>query len=77
MLIRAHEWELERLSARGCSAIEQEQLLKSGLDNAISLHAELADTLEHEFQYSVIPIRKLVAVQLECGLKIAEYVKTL
>ncbi len=77
MLIRAHEWELERLSAQGCSAIEQERLLKSGLDNAISMHAQLADTLEHEFQYSVIPIRKLVAVQLECGLKIAEYVKTL
>lgn len=41
------------------------------------MHAELANTFEHEFQYSVIPIRKLVAVQLECGLKIAEYVKTL
>ena len=68
MLIRAHEYELD--SATG----EQLDALKAGMKLAERLHGELADELEREMHYSVIPIKKLMNIQLECGLKVAEYI---
>ena len=69
MLIRAHEYELEREH----SAAAETALLK-GKAMAEALHKQLAVELEEKFNYSVIPIRKLINIQLECGLKAAQII---
>ena len=46
--------------------------LKTARDIAISRHREITDQLEQEFQYEVVPIRKLVSIQLECGLLVSQ-----
>ena len=38
-------------------------------------HKKLSDYLEKEIDYEVVPIRKLVHIQLCCGLHMAEYLK--
>ena len=38
-------------------------------------HKKLSDYLEKEIDYEVVPIRKLVYIQLCCGLNMAEYLK--
>lgn len=68
MLIRAHEYELEKEVDD-----KTKRILLEGQRQAEALHTELADELEQAFRYEVIPIRKLVAIQLECGLKVAKY----
>ncbi len=68
MLIRAHEYELNTANAADLPALQQ------GQQKAEALHKELAEELEREMHYSVIPIKKLVNIQLECGLKMAEYI---
>ena len=40
-------------------------------------HKELDDYLEENLNYTVIPIRTLVNIQLECGLKVATYIHDL
>ena len=69
MLIRAHEYELEREH----SAAAETALLK-GKAMAEVLHKQLSDELEQKLNYSVIPIRKLINIQLECGLKAAQII---
>jgi len=68
MLIRAHEYELDSAEEAHLPA------LREGMARAEVLHRELADELEKEMRYSVIPIKKLVNIQLECGLKMAQYI---
>lgn len=69
MLIRAHEYELEREHTA-----EAEPALLKGKAMAETLHKQLADELEENLNYSVIPIRKLINIQLECGLKAAQFI---
>ena len=69
MLIRMHEEELAKNPGEeACKA------LAWGMEQAAQLHKELADELEANLNYSVIPIRTLANIQLECGLKTAEYI---
>ena len=75
MLIRANEWELARMDEAGEENATKRACLEEACEKAKVMHAELAATLEKELNYSVIPIKKLVSIQLECGLKMAEYVK--
>ena len=69
MLIRAHEYELEREHTA-----EAEVALLAGKAMAEVLHKQLSDELEQKLSYSVIPIRKLINIQLECGLKAAQII---
>ena len=69
MLIRAHEYELEREHTA-----EAEVALLAGKAMAEVLHKQLSDALEQKLNYSVIPIRKLINIQLECGLKAAQII---
>lgn len=69
MLIRAHEHELEK----DPDAVKA-GLLTEGMQEAENLHEELAEELEKELDYQVIPIRKLVNIQLECGLKMLRHI---
>lgn len=68
MLVRANELELARVKDA-----EKRAKLEQGKAAAQKIYDELAVSLEQEMHYSVIPIRKLVTIQLECGLKVADY----
>ena len=75
MTARANEWELNRTDAADPNAAARREKLEKGLSLALKLHAEQAALLEKELDYQVIPIQKLVRIQLECGLKVAEYLR--
>ena len=49
--------------------------LERGMQKAITMFNELAEYLEAEIHYEVVPIRKLVAIQLESGLLTMQYLK--
>ena len=72
MLIRMHEEELAKQPGE-----EARKALEWGKEQATALHKELADHLEENLNYSVIPIRTLANIQLECGLKTAQYIHDL
>ena len=76
MLIRANEYELQKMEETGEIAPEKEKALKNAAVIAEKAHRELADYLEENINYQVVPIKKLVSIQLECGIIMAEYLKS-
>lgn len=75
MLIRANESELEKMKAAGEQNPEKEAAFQKAFDLAVEAHKKLSDELEEKIHYEVVPIRKLVRIQLECGLMMAEHLK--
>lgn len=73
MLIRANEYELEAMEETGEHDPQKKAALEKARDIAIAYHKALTDQLEKEIHYEVIPIRKLVSIQLECGLLVGRY----
>lgn len=74
MLIRASEYELEKLDA---SDKKNEKAIAALNEAKLKAEKELksmSDELEKELNYSVIPIQKLVRVQLESGLIVANQI---
>lgn len=74
MLVRANESELALMDERGEDDPQKREALERGFALALDGHAELAASLEEAFDYQVVPIKKLVAVQLSCALLAADYV---
>lgn len=74
MLIRANEYELEAMERGGEVDPEKKAALEKARDIAIVHHKELTDQLERDIHYEVVPIRKLVSIQLECGLLVSKYI---
>lgn len=72
MLIRANELELEKMASRGDEDAEKRAAYERAMAIAVEHHKALADELEREIDYQVVPIRKLVSIQLECGLLVAQ-----
>lgn len=71
MLLRTLEYEIAKLSN-----LENKDNIKMSVFKEIQLEVEdefkeLCNMLEKEMNYSVIPIQKLVRIQLECGLIVA------
>ncbi len=66
MLVRANKLALERLEPGSNS--EAETALKKGQALAEAAFDRVAAMLEEALHYSVVPIRNLIAVQLESGL---------
>ena len=66
MLVRANETELARLDP--AAEPERRAALQAGFDQALEGLRKITGFLEGSLQYSVVPIRKLIAVQLESGL---------
>lgn len=64
MMPRAFEYEVEK----GKNLEEMENLYRSTKEK----HRAFAEMLESEFNYTVIPIKKLVHIQLACGLLMAD-----
>ena len=75
MLIRAHELELEKMKDNEEVNPEKREALLKAVETAEKAHKELADYLEEKIDYEVVPIKKLVSIQLECGIIMAEYLK--
>ena len=75
MVIRMAEYELSRMQKVGEQDEKKEAHLKAWCKNAERQHSALMDTLEKELNYSVVPIRKLVSIQLACGLLVSDYLK--
>lgn len=71
MLVRANELELTTATAGGAGRRALTQALKQAEQALDQLSAEL----EEQFDYQVVPIKKLVAIQLECGLLVADYLQ--
>ncbi|QUO30857.1 hypothetical protein KFE17_07975 [Faecalicatena sp. Marseille-Q4148] len=76
MLVRANESELDKMRKLGECDKEKESALLKAFAIAEEEHKKLAEQLEKEITYEVVPIRKLVSIQLECGILMAEYLKS-
>lgn len=72
MLIRMHEWELEKASG-GEKDSDKEAALRAAIARAEESHRELCSQLEEQLSYEVVPIKKLVSIQLESGLLVAQH----
>lgn len=75
MLIRANEWELDKIGKGKENDLSKREALERGAGIGEAAHRELADELEEKINYEVVPIKKLVSIQLECGIIMAEYLK--
>ena len=75
LLLRANITELEKMDSSGESNEAKRATLGKAGDEAKKALKTLADYLEEQLDYAVIPIKKLVALQLECGLLLAEHLK--
>lgn len=73
MLIGMCEHELEQKAYP--EGGEEHALLTSVIKEMEEIHRKEAEFLEKELQYEVVPIRKLVSIQLECGLLVADYLR--
>ncbi len=74
-LLRANETELEKMDKTGEQNPEKRAALQKAFDIMVKAHKDMTDELESEINYQVVPIRKLVYIQLACGLLTAEYLK--
>lgn len=75
MLIRANEWELQKMETEKEQNPEKKAALQKAANIAEEAHKKLTDYLEKEINYQVVPIKKLVSIQLECGIIMAEHLK--
>ena len=73
MLIRVNEYELEEMERTGEVNEAKRAALEKARDIAIVHHKELTDQQERDIHYEVVPIRKLLSIQLECGLLVSKY----
>ncbi|KPU43172.1 zinc carboxypeptidase [Oxobacter pfennigii] len=75
LLVRANESQLKKMA----DINEDNQQKKAALEDAFKRSEEnlkkLSIELEQLIDYEVVPIKKLVAIQLECGLLMAEYLQ--
>jgi len=75
MLVRMNETELNSMNAAGESDEVKKAALSKAMDDALVEFNKLADYLEENINYQVVPIKKLVSIQLECGMIMADYLK--
>lgn len=75
MLVRLHEYELEKMDAGGEQNAEKRAALQAGFKKSLQEFEELAQYLEKAIDYQVVPIRKLVSIQLESGLLAMQYLR--
>ena len=68
LTIRACEFELEKDHTE-----EQKELLRKIHAECEKEFAQRAEVAERDINYEVTPIKKLVSIQLECGMILADY----
>lgn len=72
LLVRASESELEKID-KSEKQTEKYKKLEEAFETAKKALKDLSENLEKEINYQVVPIKKLVSIQLECGLIMADY----
>lgn len=75
LLVRANESELQKMDELNEDNLEKKEALKEAFEKAEIILKELSKELEEKIDYEVVPIKKLVAIQLECGVLMADYLK--
>ena len=73
MLVRLAETELENMDKAAENNLEKRKVLEEAFKSSEKELKLLSNKLEEELNYEVVPIRKLVNIQLECGLLVADY----
>jgi len=72
LLVRASEVEIEKMNESEKNT-EKFKKLNEAFENSKKALKDLSEYLEKEINYQVVPIKKLVSIQLECGLIMADY----
>ncbi|SHK06130.1 M14 family zinc carboxypeptidase [Paramaledivibacter caminithermalis] len=75
LLVRANESELQRMIELNEDNQEKKNALKEAFEKSEERLKKLSIELEEKIDYEVVPIKKLVAIQLECGVLMADYLK--
>lgn len=73
LLVRANESELQKMKENGENNYEKQSALKDAFNTSLNRLKELSEKLEKEIHYEVVPIKKLISIQLECGMLVADY----
>ena len=76
LLVRAAETALEKMKESGEVNAEKTAILTEKMQTTEAELKKLTDYLEKEINYQVVPIRKLIHIQLESGLDVIEYLKS-
>lgn len=74
MVVRACEFEIHRLSDTPSTNEKSMEVIQRAQEIGETLLRQHCDELESQMNYTVIPIQRLVKMQLECGLILASYV---
>ena len=72
MLVRANEFALSELDKKEDPDTKARETLLHALDAAKAAFQRVADYLEENLHYSMVPIKNMIAVQLESGLIVLE-----
>lgn len=72
LIARTAEFEMERLKKEGCTDKKAFEDLENAHKAASEYLKESCEQLEKELNYTVVPIQKLVRVQVESGLIVSE-----
>ncbi len=75
LLHRANVSELELMEKNGETNPEKKAALEKGRDLAKAGLDRIIDYLETNLNYSAVPIKNLVSIQLLCGILMADYLK--
>lgn len=73
MLVRAHESEFDSMLEMDYET-ERYEILNKTFEQSKRMFDQLAEHLESVLDYEVISIKKLISIQLQCGLVIADYI---
>lgn len=73
LLVRANELELEKMEQNNEHNPDKKEALKEAYNISLEKLKALSEVLEEKIDYEVIPIKKLISIQLECGLIMADY----
>lgn len=73
LLVRANEFELRAMKKHGEENILKEKVLLDSFNSAEIELRKLSEFLEEQIHYDVVPIQKLIRIQLESGLVTADY----
>ena len=72
---RAHEMELEQMEARGENKPEKKEALAKAFHLFEDMLLEKAAEAEKNLKYEIVPIQKLIRIQLESGLLVASKIR--
>jgi predicted solute-binding protein len=73
LLVRANEFELNKMKTSGQVDEKKSEILTRAAESAEVELKKLSEYLEEQIHYEVVPIQKLIRIQLEAGLIVADH----